>query len=145
MKKERGITLISLVIYIIGMLLVMGIVGTALSFYNKNVIKMNDISEVNIELNKLENQMITETQTPGNYITQVTDTTITFDSGNIYVFADNKIYQNAIQTCNYVDSFLASLETDGDKQILRIHIKFVKRGVTITKNLSYVVGRNNQE
>ena len=39
MREEKGITLTSLVIYIIGLIVIMSVVGTLMSFYNNNVIK----------------------------------------------------------------------------------------------------------
>lgn len=139
MKKEQGITLISLVVYIIGMIVIMAIVGSVLSFYNNNMVRMNDTSDVNIELSKLETQMVMETHTRGNYITGVTDKSISFSSGNTYAFTDNRIYQNTIPVSNYVQEFLASMETDGEKQILRLYIVISKGNVEEVKNLSYVV------
>lgn len=141
MKKEQGITLISLVIYIIGMIALMAITGAALSFYNNNVVTMNDTSDVNMELSKLETQMITETQTAGNHLISVDATTITFSSGNTYSYADNRIYQGTIPVSNYVKQFLASMETDGDKQILRMYVMIGKGKAEVVKNLSYVVER----
>ena len=139
MKKEQGITLISLVIYIIGMVVLIAITGTLLSFYNNNMVAMNDTSDVNMELSKLEHQMITETKTAGNQITSVTNTTITFSSGNTYSYADNRIYQNAVPMVNYVKEFLSSLETDGEKQILRLYVVISKGESEVVKNLTYVV------
>ena len=139
MKKEQGITLISLVIYIIGMVIVIGITGTLLSFYNNNMVAMNDTSDVNMELSKLEQQMITETKSAGNQITSVTNTTITFSSGNIYSYADNRIYQNTVPMVNYVKEFMASLEIDGEKQILRLYVVISKGEAELVKNLTYVV------
>ena len=139
MKKEQGITLISLIIYIIGMIVVIVLAGTALSFYNNNVVTMNDTSDVNMELNKLETQMITESQTPGNMIAEVQDKRIAFTSGNIYKYQDNRIYKGTVPVCNYVKSFLASLETDGNKQILKIYVVISKGKVEEVKNLTYVL------
>ena len=139
MRKEKGITLISLVIYIIGLIVIMSVVGTLMSFYNNNVIKLNDTSDVNMELSKFTAKMIEETKQAGNAITEIAGTTIKFSNGNIYTYQDNKIYENSIVVSQHVKEFLAELETDGNKQILRIYIVLEKGNSKIEKNLSYVI------
>ena len=139
MRKEKGITLISLVIYIMGIIVIMSVVGTLMSFYNNNVIKLNDTSDVNMELSKFTAKMIEETKEAGNAITEIAGTTIKFNNGNIYTYQDNKIYENSIVVSQYVKEFLPELETDGNKQMLRIYIVLEKGNTKIEKNLSYVI------
>ena len=58
MKNNKGITLISLMMYIIGMVAIAAIISVAVSFYNKNVLTMNDTSDVNMEFNKFDTKII---------------------------------------------------------------------------------------
>lgn len=139
MKNNKGITLVSLMMYIIGMVAIAAIISVAVSFYNKNVLTMNDTSDVNMEFNKFDTKMVLETKTAGNKIEEVTNNTIKFSSGNIYTFQDNRIYQNEIVVSDYVKEFIAKLETDGNKQMLRIYILFGKGQIEVVKNLSYVI------
>ena len=139
MKNNKGITLISLMMYIIGMVAIAAIISVAVSFYNKNVLTMNDTSDVNMEFNKFDTKMVQETKTAGNQVEAVTTNTIKFTSGNAYTFQDNRIYQNEIVVSNYVKEFIAKLETEGSKQILRIYILLGKGQIEVVKNLSYVV------
>ena len=139
MKNNKGITLISLMMYIIGMVAIAAIISVAVSFYNKNVLTMNDTSDVNMEFNKFDTKMVQETKTAGNQVEAVTTNTIKFTSGNTYTFQDNRIYQNEIVISNYVKEFIAKLETEGSKQILRIYILLGKGQIEVVKNLSYVV------
>ena len=139
MKNNKGITLVSLMMYIIGMVAIAAIISVAVSFYNKNVLTMNDTSDVNMEFNKFDTKMVLETKTAGNKIESVTNNTIKFTSGNTYTFQDNKIYQNEIVVSDYVKEFIAKLETDGNKQMLRIYILFGKGQIEVVKNLSYVI------
>ena len=122
MKQEKGITLASLLIYVVALTIVVGIIATVLSFYNKNVVGMNNVGEVSLELNKFEAKMIQETQDPGNQVTEISENRIVFKNGNIYTFENNCIYQNAILVSNYVTEFTARLEQDGVKQILKIYV-----------------------
>ena len=60
-KNQKGITLVSLMVYLIGLIAIIGIVAVLTSFYSKNVATMNDTSEVNSEFNKFDAKMIQET------------------------------------------------------------------------------------
>ena len=139
MKQNKGITLISLVVYIIGMVVIIAMVGSLLSFYNNNMVKMNDTSDVNMELSKFTARMIAETKEAGNEISEVTGSTIKFKNGNVYTYQDNRIYENTMVVSQYVKDYLASLEVDGSKQILRIHIVLQKGETETTNNLTYVI------
>lgn len=139
MKDTKGITLISLIVYIIGMIVIMAIISIVLSFYNKNMVDMNDTSDVNAEFNKFDTKMVQETKTAGNSVQEATSNTITFTNGNTYTFGDEKIYQNTIVVCKYVKEFSVNYSKDGEKQVLNIYILFNKGKVGIVKNLTYVV------
>lgn len=139
MKTQKGITVASLLIYVVAMGIIVSIIAIVLSFYNKNVTSINDTGDVSLELNKFETKMISETQTAGNRVTEVTTNTIKFKSGNTYTFVDERIYQNEIVVSNYVKEFSAKLETDGDKQLLRIYIVLEKGQAEIVKNLNYTI------
>lgn len=142
MREEKGISLISLVVYIIGMIVVMAVVGTLLSFYNNNVVSMNDTADVNMELNKFIAKMIEETKEAGNQVMDISDKTVRFKSGNTYTYGDNRIYENTIVVSNYVKDFSVNLETDGNKQMLRVYIVLEKGNVEKIENLRYVMTAN---
>ena len=139
MKSQKGITIATLSVYVAAMTIIIAIISVILSFYNKNIITMNDIGDINLELNKFTTKMIQETNEPGNLITNLATIRITFKSGNTYTFQDNRIYQNTVEVANNVKEFTAKLETDGEKQILRIYIVLGKGQAEIVKNLSYVI------
>lgn len=139
MKTQKGITIASLLIYVVALSIVVSVMALVMSFYNKNVIGMNDSGELNIELNKFVTQMVHETEEYGNEVINLTATTITFKNGNFYTFKDNRIYQNSIEITNYVKDFNANIENDGEKQILKIFILLEKGQAELSKILNYVI------
>lgn len=139
MKNENGITLVSLITYIIGMILIMAIIASILSYYNKNMAGINNSSDINLELNKFNSRMIKETKEAGNTVEEVTETTIKFSNGNVYTFADNKIYLGKVQISKYVNEFSARLETEGEKQLLKVYILIGKGTEELAQNFSYTI------
>lgn len=138
-KGDKGITLVSLIIYVIGLIVIMGIIAFATSFYQKNVLNLNNSGEVNSEFNKFNSKMIEETKEAGNEVESVTENVIKFSNGDTYTLADGKIYQNSIVVCKNVKEFLVDYAVDGDKQILKIYIRIGKGKVEVAKTVSYVV------
>ena len=139
MKKEKGITLASLLVYIVAMAFVVGIVGTMLGFYNSNVASMKNTGEINLELNKFETKMLQEAQTGGNKVVKATENTIQFKSGNIYTYENECIYQNAILVASNVKEFTFRTEQEGTKQILKVYILLGKGQEEVVRNLNYVM------
>lgn len=113
MRNNKGITLTSLMIYLIGLIIVVGIIATITSFFynNVNVEDLNsDIttqytkftSIFSEEINK-ENNKIIDCKTS---IEQSKKTSyIIFSSGNQYTFnnQNKSIYKNKIKICENVD------------------------------------------
>lgn len=117
MKNNKGITLTSLIIYIIGMLIVIATIATLTSFFYKNV----DIDE----LDKLDTEQFTEfssvfakeTNQKNNKIIDCKNNKevingneykvsyIIFSSGNQYTYKqeNNAIYKNNIKICTGVE------------------------------------------
>lgn len=144
-KGDKGITLVSLIIYVIGLIVIMGIIAFATSFYQKNVLNLNNSGEVNSEFNKFNSKMIEETKEAGNEVKSVTENVIKFSNGDTYTLADGKIYQNSIVVCKNVKEFLVDYAVDGDKQILKIYIRIGKGKVEVAKTVSYVVEIDKEE
>lgn len=117
MKNNKGITLTSLIIYIIGMLIVIATIATLTSFFYKNV----DINELNKEsteqftkfssvfskeINQKNNKII-ECKTSNEVIggKEYKISYIIFLSGNQYTYKQEKntIYKNNIKICTGVE------------------------------------------
>ena len=139
MKNNKGITLVSVVVYIIGMLVIISIISALLAFYNKNMVNINNSSDISMEFSKFNSKLIEETKLPGNAITEIDDEKITFKSGNIYEFKDDKVYLNNIILSNYVKEFQANIQEQENKQILNIYILHERGKESLVHNQSYTI------
>ena len=96
MKNQNGITLMSLVIYIIVFIIVVGIMGTIINrFYNNNYTLEEHTQEL-IEFNNFNTYFLKEIKKIDNKIDKVEDTYILFSSGNSFSYNNEKIYYNNI-------------------------------------------------
>lgn len=149
MKSENGISMVSLIIYVIAMLITVTIITVVTSYFTKNI----DVSEdkytyfaeftkfesfFSEEVNKENNTIldvgtITEGTTPEN---QKTQSYIALASGNQYTYIpENKaIYQNNVKIISGVDNCKFTEKFVNGKEAIDILITIQDK----TKQLQYV-------
>ena len=139
MKNNKGITLVSLVIYMAVVMVVSATVIRITTYFKNN---MADIADVNFEkeFQKINLYLLDESKTIGNEIDEIIGgTKIIFTNGNEYEYAalDKTIYLNdTIKICENVESCVFSQKTaENGKNVLEMTIKI---GET-TKTVKYVM------
>ena len=138
MKKENGITLISLSIYIIGLFIIIAIVTVITNFFYQNVVKMEDSSNSVAEYSKFNMAFLQEVKEYDNSVTDIGSNYVVFKSGNQYMFLDNKIYKNKIAIVDTVKACNFKLSTDGYKQIISVYMELGEKK-DFTKTTNYVL------
>lgn len=109
MKSNKGITLTSLIIYVIGMTIMVATIATLTSFFYKNI----DIGEINsdtTQYTKFSSILSEEINTEHNSVIDCKTLTdgvsyIIFSSGNQYTFNENSksIYKNNVKICDNIE------------------------------------------
>lgn len=145
MKNNKGVTLTSLVIYIVLITVVMAIVMRITTHFSNNMENMADVS-FETEFNKLNLYLLDESKKTNNRIQEIKDgTQITFSNGNKYFYnAENKtIYLNGnIKVCENVETCLFEKKTsENGKEVISLTITINET----TKTTDYVMGKSGQE
>lgn len=110
MKNEKGITLVSLLIYVIAMLITITIISVMTSYYYQNIDISDDKYTSMTEYTRFNSYFSEEVNRKNNNILEISNNTeqnfIAFSSGNQYTFVpENKaIYQNNVKIASGVDS-----------------------------------------
>lgn len=111
MKNNRGITLTTLLIFVIVFAIVIGIVANLTSFFYKNI----DVSKINddsaTQYTKFSSIFLEEIENENNSVIDCKTTTengekesyIIFATGNQYTFKNNSIYKNTIKICQNIE------------------------------------------
>lgn len=139
MKNQRGITLTSLSIYIIGMMVVIGIIATLTTFFYKNMNKIDD-KNVSTDYTKFTNIFSSEINQKGNTIIEAKTyiennkkiSYIIFSSGNQYTYKEeNKsIYKNNIKICTQIDKCEFSYTYQNSQY--KINIELIAGNINLT-------------
>lgn len=150
MKNNRGITLTSLIIYVIGMVIVVSLIATLTTFFYKNV-NVDNISKDTTQYTKFSNLFLDEINKKDNDIVECKTTEedgqkisyIIFSDGNQYTYkAENKsIYKNKIKICKDVEECEFSyIYIDSTYQI---KINFKTSSVNMTGDNAMVYSMKN--
>ena len=142
MKKDSGLTITSIIIYIIALLVVLGVIATLTSYFYKNINIGDEKELANDQFTKLNGYFTEEINQDVVRVIEVGSNTennvnfITFSNKQTYTYSSlNKaIYVNEIKICENIDecNFELSEEKNRDKIIV-----YFKSG-SFEKTITYV-------
>lgn len=104
MKNQKGITLISLTVYIIALILVVATLSAISdSFFSRKNYLLDDSRNI-AEYNKFDMYFIEDVKS--NKTAQVTANEIIFEDGTVYTYieSDKGIYRNRVKICSNIEN-----------------------------------------
>lgn len=109
MKSEKGVTLSSLIVYVIAMSIIVGTVAAITSYFYGNINGLTSRTEISKQYTEFNSYFVNEVNKNDNSVlTELLNTEekdiIAFSSGNQFKFAENGIYFNKIKICKDVNS-----------------------------------------
>lgn len=130
MKNERGITLSSLVIYIVVMILVIGVMTrVSLMFYN-NTQNLNEDTKDIIQFNNFNNYFVKELKSVNNKVDTIAEdgTYILFYTGNSFSLKNKSIFYNDLEIAKNVNhiTFEYYINSEGTQQndVITVTVEF---------------------
>lgn len=129
-KSASGITMISLVIYVVCFVVISAIVGTiTVFFYNNNEVLDNELV-ASAEYNKLNMYLVKDSQDIDNSYNGIYEQnnlySLVFNNGSVYTFdkENNAIYYNQMCLCEFISDFDVSLDYSSGKEVVNVLVKF---------------------
>lgn len=146
LKSEKGVTLTTLVIYIIVLVSVLGILATISTFFYKNVILIKESAQYAAEFDKFNVNFINDVKSNSEANVDIDTKTITFEDGTIYTYneTDKALYRNKVKISTHVDVFNIETKTisvhNVDKQIISVNIVIGNSSKTLLgKSIDYTL------
>ena len=109
MRDNKGITMISLITYIMGLTIVLALIATLTTFFFKNI-SAKDLNSDTTQYTKFSSIFLEEINNKNNSVIECKSLNngvsyIIFSSGNQYTFNANSkcIYKNKIKICENVE------------------------------------------
>ena len=135
MKSEKGITLISLIIYVIALTIVIGIIAVISGYFYKNIATTSENIEPMVEYTKFNSFFSEEVNYRGIEVLDCQSTTgdngkietsyIVFDNGVQYTYiSENKgIYRNKVKIARGVEECSFEYKVEDGKDIVNVTFK----------------------
>lgn len=129
-KSNKGITLLTLTIYVITLLIVLGLLSTIRTFFYKNIDIIERSSKYASSFDKFNSNFVSDVKNNQHAKIENTDstTTITFENGTTYIYnaKDKGIYKGKIKIASEVTAFTANKKNvvikNIQKEIISINI-----------------------
>lgn len=121
MKSEKGISLVSLIIYLIVMTIVVTIIARISTYFYKNVSSTDSNLEQNEQLVKFNAFITKEINIQDNIVNDIGDNGkyIIFNkTQNQYTFENGAIYINKVKICSKINTNDSRFDINGDVVIV---------------------------
>lgn len=125
MRSQKGITLISLTVYIIVMIIVVAIVSVVSTYFYSNTNALADTVNPMTEYTKFNSFFSEEVNNQNAKVLACEQDYIVFDHGSQYTYvADNRgIYRNNVKICKDVENCTFATKIQNGKQVVTVTIK----------------------
>lgn len=143
MKSNKGVTLTSLIIYVIGMTIMVSIIATLTSFFYKNI-DIGDINSNTTQYTKFTSILSEEVNKKNNSVIDCQSLTdgvsyIVFSSGNQYTFnqKSKSVYRNNVKICDNIDTCDFSYTYIDSKYKIKVSFKTANIDMTESNSIVY--------
>ena len=143
MKSNKGVTLTSLIIYVIGMTIMVSIIATLTSFCYKNI-DIGDINSNTTQYTKFTSILSEEVNKKNNSVIDCQSLTygvsyIVFSSGNQYTFnqESKSVYRNNVKICDNIDTCDFSYTYIDSKYKIKVSFKTANIDMTESNSIVY--------
>lgn len=129
MKSQKGITLVSLIVYIIAMLIVVAIISVVTSYFYKNINISNESINNMTQFTRFNNYFSEDINKASNkvleYKTADDISYIALTNGNQYTYLkENKsIYQNNVKICSNIEKCNFGMQIKNGKTVIVVEFQ----------------------
>ena len=139
MESQKGVTLISLTIYVVGMSVIIALIVVVSNFFYSNIEKNSDVVNPTLEYTRFNTFFSDEVTHSNIKVLECKSNYVTFDNGVQYTFieANKGIYRNKVKIVKDVSNCQFSLEMENGKQIVKVVLQIadsIKENVYTLQN-----------
>lgn len=92
LKKEKGITLISLIVYVIALTMLVAVIANVSRSFYKNMSEFSDSDSIELKFTQLNTFFLREINSSDTYISLCTGSNIRFSDGTQYLYKEGAVY-----------------------------------------------------
>lgn len=133
-NSQNGVTLVSLVAYIVSFLIIATIIGSVTIFFYNNASMLDTEVYSASEYNKLNMYFVKETEEKNNKVLEISQSDnslnhIEFSNGDKFTFdkANKLLYYNKICLCEDVQNVKMNTSYDTGKEVINVKVDFTNK------------------
>lgn len=142
LKENKGITLTSLVIYIIVFVIIIAIMANISNYFYSNIEGIKDSPKYVTEFNKFSMFFVADVKR-NTEVVSVSENSLQFADGTKYEYRDESIYRNNEQISKYVKSFSFEKKpyviNSFSKTLINVSSIYGTEKEQITRNVDFVL------
>lgn len=143
MKSEKGITLVSLVIYIIVFSIVLGLLAGMTNYIYGNLDRLNTGSYSSEEFNKFNLNFVKDIKQSNNARVETSGENVRIILSNNanynYIASENAIYRDQVKISEKITTFQAEKQTINNKAVIVVRIGTGTDDTDYGKTIKYVL------
>lgn len=132
MRLEKGITLTSLIIYIVLLLVAIGILSTISQYFYSNTSYITEMGKYVSEFDKFNMYFIEDVKN-NSELYSVSENQIIFGDGTKYTYFGQAIYRNKVEICNNIYTCVFEQKEQVDENSFNKKIVGVKLSIKGSK------------
>ena len=138
MKSEKGITLISLTIYIIVMMIVVAMVSMISTYFYSNTKNLNNNINPLTEYTKFNSFFTEEVNHANLKVLECGEDYLVFDNGvqYSYIIENKGVYRNHVKICKNVTKCIFESKIKNGKNVITVTMKI---GTAEERNIEYTL------
>ena len=141
--REKGITMATLAVYIIGMMIVIGVIATITIYLRENISKVEDNSQNISGFNTFNASFLEATEKHNNDIESISSNRIVFTDGETFAFVEGerKIYKDNIAICENVARCDFTKVIVNGKDAVKVYL-VIGSETEFEKTIEYILNTN---
>ena len=141
MKSNKGITLTSLVVYVVGMTIIFAIIANITIYFRQNIRTIENTSDNSVQFTRLNEYLVNDIKEDVKIIIEEDNKLILNESNGdiiIYTILEDGIYRNKVKICNNIEEATFTKDIIYDKTKLKVYIKIGEKE-TFEKTMEYTI------
>ena len=142
MRAEKGVTLTALVIYMAIFSIILATMATISNYFYKNIRTVNNSPRYVSEFNKFAMFFVQDVKNNTD-VTDITNTSVTFADGTVYILQGSKIYRNDLEIAKHIKNLVFSKSNytvnSTNKVIINVNMTVGNSSEETVQNIDFVL------
>ena len=144
MKSEKGMTMLSVIVYVVALVIVVGVISMVTTYFYNNIDTIGRNIEPSQEYVKFNSFFTSDINGKNNKVLECGENTpeetyIVFKNGEQYTYdaGSKAVYRNKVKICEAIESITFTYAIESSKEVVKVSLKMT--GNENATNMTYTL------